>query len=1453
MKLRQDFVGGKMNQDLDKRLIPKGEYRQLTNGRTVGSYGDNAGVVEQARGNELITAIPAIPSNFEVIGFCAHNEYLYYIATNLFSGKTIINGDGTIIGRYNTENNSHEFVLRDIKTSTRALVLVLDKNVLINSIDIFEGLLIFCDDNTHDPYKINIERSVADSDYYGNTDDVKLIKAPPTEPSIVGRIDTSIPTNFLKGEPLQFAIRNTYEDGEVSAISPYSGVSVQIEDAGQQLIDGNIAYVGYSAVTGTGSFRILRTDNNFGSFSIHSFPYTPQNRDKITSISIDASGDGSLVVMQSQQYTMIIDFSIPASPELVRLFDGRDFAPRGASLFGRWRGCHVSRDSGQIILQMGSDNQNNDEAEEQITILKVSTPINSSSTLNEVYQDNDPGDRVATRPGKRMCASSSGNIVYVGASRFIDVSMNFGESGSWSRSANLNDLFGSNKEVISMCCSEDGTTAYCLSKETYGTGDEAYVFKTSDSGASWTQIYGDEDTTINVANIDCSANGEVVCFVSDHIATGVETKIFVTRNGSSFIERTSGFGALSLDDVTVSTTGKNITVATSTPSVGGISLLVSNDFGATFRQQTTASGFGVFPADIPVITSVNNEVEVLGASGLNNIDNIANRVDITYNTGNKHVTDIELIVRVVKTNNFFRIKSFNKDVLGLPDNIERTFSFRNDGSYVAIAEKDTNKLFDNVPLRAKGFTITQSALIFGNYTDGRSLINPDGSRITPNVLITITESALSETETNASLKTGSNNEYGLVYYDTFNRSSTVLSLGDISIPEAGSDMSRALKSVRITIKHLAPEWATKYKIVRKPAILNYNIINGFDSARVVNGEVYLEITSYVSVVPRENDILELFSELNTSSGGDPYLLSQGKLTVPILRYVDQSQTGSQETSVELSTGETTARVDSESDNTTIPLPRGRYIAIAPSDLDNYTIDNIRSEDNGYLSNLFYIKRNANIEDVLGFQEIPGEYEIDEGFHLSNDEAVGNSDNQDQDADRDAILHLDFDYDVVWGTLPIREMYKYDDTTNISNLGRPNFVSENAREEKRFASLIASEVFVDDTNVNGLSSFNSSLIPFKDLDKRDGEIELIESEDTNVEVYQRNKISRVFYKKNILTTAIGEQSVTQSPNIWGEQVRSIDEYGLTHPESFAQWGGLRYYVDAKRGVIIRKGNDGQTEISAYGFLDFFHRLLTENSNRRILGYYEPKYNNYCVVVSGPNAYHGEFAERSNGWELDFNWIPEKVTNDGANAYSYKDQRFYKHDANEMRGNFYGEDEDLVLRFFFNDANDVVKTITAISINGSLPNAVTIKTENQMGILNGESFEEIEGLLFSDAPKDQLDSGRDVNFAGIVGRDNTGATIPMSSIDGTYIHIGDVILKNSEPLLTLGNCIDIGNDFVTIDASVTVSEGDLILARESTPINGDILKGRVIEVEVRYSASSEIKLLNSIELEVDESKQ
>ena len=69
-KLNNNFLKGKMNLDLDDKIIPKGEYREAGNISVTKSEGSDSGTVEQLKGFEKITNFSSDSSldNSAVIG-----------------------------------------------------------------------------------------------------------------------------------------------------------------------------------------------------------------------------------------------------------------------------------------------------------------------------------------------------------------------------------------------------------------------------------------------------------------------------------------------------------------------------------------------------------------------------------------------------------------------------------------------------------------------------------------------------------------------------------------------------------------------------------------------------------------------------------------------------------------------------------------------------------------------------------------------------------------------------------------------------------------------------------------------------------------------------------------------------------------------------------------------------------------------------------------------------------------------------------------------------------------------------------------------------------------------------------------------------------------------------------------------------------------------------------------
>ena len=78
------FLKSKMNQDLDARIVPKGEYRTGRNIQVSASESENAGSVENILGNVNVLDIENLTgvSDLFCIGYCVNDEtssvYLFW-------------------------------------------------------------------------------------------------------------------------------------------------------------------------------------------------------------------------------------------------------------------------------------------------------------------------------------------------------------------------------------------------------------------------------------------------------------------------------------------------------------------------------------------------------------------------------------------------------------------------------------------------------------------------------------------------------------------------------------------------------------------------------------------------------------------------------------------------------------------------------------------------------------------------------------------------------------------------------------------------------------------------------------------------------------------------------------------------------------------------------------------------------------------------------------------------------------------------------------------------------------------------------------------------------------------------------------------------------------------------------------------------------------------------------
>ena len=145
-EIKNTFLQGKMNKDLDERLIPNGQYRDAMNVEVSTSEGSDIGAVKNILGNQRIEDI--VPPGFKCVGSIANektNKLYWFISS--YAKDAIIEHD--II------NDKTDPVIVDLNAGNSKAVLKFSGNI-ITGINIINNLLFWTDNNS-EPKKINID------------------------------------------------------------------------------------------------------------------------------------------------------------------------------------------------------------------------------------------------------------------------------------------------------------------------------------------------------------------------------------------------------------------------------------------------------------------------------------------------------------------------------------------------------------------------------------------------------------------------------------------------------------------------------------------------------------------------------------------------------------------------------------------------------------------------------------------------------------------------------------------------------------------------------------------------------------------------------------------------------------------------------------------------------------------------------------------------------------------------------------------------------------------------------------------------------------------------------------------------------------------------------------------------------------------------------------------------
>lgn len=210
MKLFNTFTGGAMNKDIEVRLLPKNFYLDAQNIRIATPDGSNSRSVKLALGNTQVSSIDFTGLNDTCIGSCVdtfRNKLYWAVATTTNS----------YICEYDVATDTERVIVND---NSGLFAFTTDMYVemrVLNDNDNGKNYLLVTD-GVNEPKYFEIDTVGALGSYEAL--DVELIKAPPfSAPTLTLGTTTS---NNMETKFLSFAYRYQYQNGEWSAISPFS-------------------------------------------------------------------------------------------------------------------------------------------------------------------------------------------------------------------------------------------------------------------------------------------------------------------------------------------------------------------------------------------------------------------------------------------------------------------------------------------------------------------------------------------------------------------------------------------------------------------------------------------------------------------------------------------------------------------------------------------------------------------------------------------------------------------------------------------------------------------------------------------------------------------------------------------------------------------------------------------------------------------------------------------------------------------------------------------------------------------------------------------------------------------------------------------------------------------------------------------------------------------------------
>ena len=1425
-KVTNNFLKGKMNKDLDERLVPKGEYREAQNILITQSEGSDVGAIENILGNALSRADNfAIKfENAETIGHYADvlNKRIFWFITN-FTGDT---NDVRSMSRASVSNTCKILMIdldndaSEIVTLVNGNFLNFSKDHLITGVNLIDDLLFWTDDYNQ-PRKINVTKAIADSSYYTKEEQISVAKVAPYLAPILhdsnGNGDTTTLTNdgditsdYLKDRFVRFSYRYKYEDGEYTTMAPFTQIIFKPLNQGQinnvlsseqDVTDVQDVYSktivdimknNYNQI----ELRIpLPSDENLTAPPESTNGYEWDNELNITKIEIlikESDQDVVKVIKEidvtDDNGTSLTDFlnnidiynlspagnetyhrhvykfiykseepyKILEDKQITRVFDQVPVRAKAQEISGNriiygnfTENYNLPKDSsGKTGINYVINNITKGDIEEEQTSGYTIREYNKNTyKYNSLKQRRkyQVGIVLADKFGRQspviLSTSSTDTITTPNISE--DLSSNYLSSYSWSTDhltigKSLSITFQDNNITDNVYNGDIGDPDYnpygwyswkLVVKQQEQEYDNIYTSHPADHwnnesnshdevlGYTWISLYGDN---INKVPRDVSEVNDV----RENVA-GSDVKLFpkVIIDKNQFGNNLSTFGRVDQDPLEVMTIG--------TAREQGI--LTKGD-----RDKDRVHDF--------VMSKRNPLLAQLKSLG---IDTSVTPNEPQTNNRVNYKIDIDVIETNFEDKNYFTIGDGNdiNPYIRAGQEVSLRITQRNEKYKTNLGKKvfdvrvdhDEQRDWDSKTIILDGDEISGSVGGSARIEVGQIIEYRDAGQSQYGVETTVTvatdghvanQNYITVTSINAELEgmilaadqemdlsgqytpiliVGTNVPAGtyidisstadaiqagqnIIYLEGPGTLFSSIISGSLTVGDAGA-ITGGVDKTTATIEEHGPDNAdgSVNFVVRRP-ILQKVELNQEETRTILHFDRRVFPNNSVNVVESGNENLALY---------DPLLIE----SVETITKVESGQTKYYQ-KIKLDHEIALGLVDDDS------IPSGLVIQNLESEpiavdrgLTVLETDPIKSK----LDIFYETSTSGLVKDLNLYTPIHGTDKRIEVSYFNTFILTGGG-------------TYNTNVQGKWHVEEARIKGAFNEKSVDFGV-RAHLVDDEYTSRIRSNALIHSGIFNAKTKLNNTNQFSIGESITKAVDIQNGSIQKLYAEDTNLIIFQENKVSRALIDKDAIFTAEGQPLTASSKVVIGQVGGFMGKYGISrNPESFAVYGGRKYFADKNRGLVLRLSQDGITPISDASMRSFFRDNLYISN--RVYGMYDEQKNKYIVSLQSlkaamdrANKYGSSttettstndlyttlsFDEASKGWVSFYTYKPTFGFSISNKFYTFYQHLLYEHYREDVqRCKFYTSDytDPAEIEFVLNDQPNIVKNFLTIDYEGT----------------------------------------------------------------------------------------------------------------------------------------------------------